>query len=827
MPRPFAPAAAGRGQEASPSAAKPPRRGAFSQQLLASRLVESKELPAATEERPAVARASLPAEATAAPNNNNCNNCNDNNNSNNNNNKAVKAVKAVKAASRCIAQPAASAATTAVGERSKTAATRATETEIATASRSNEDNSTKTTATTAPRPQHQDNSTKITATTSIKRGFLLTGAPDRQGPSNSKVVHISDTLDIASPEILREPFFSTLWLDPTYIQDDIQDLASRTLGRQLGLRGAGRDSPYGSCSLVGTMNGTSSRLNMAWDGLSYRCCVQLGISDRGPVRFQVQHGLDLDRLIYPSVDGATMETAHQICGPDNLSSSCWAIIDRGPRPISYEVAMACPRGCPTSLGWARLPVVRQKNAKGYAVASPGEEESDGSEEDETQELPSRLGQWHLRGFLGQGHQGAVVYLGSWRRKTAAAGAEAGGPGLAAVKYPVELEELRTYARIQDLSGVPTLLDFGACRRGQIFMVMPVVSPSVDEILRGRCDHDGLGGRIAWPAAAGLGARLLLVLQRIHEKGVVHCDLKPGNLLVPNGEPWVQLIDFGRSGMDGSAVFEPGHGGMRDYMSIKAGLTGGLRTPADDLESLGWLLLRCVLGGFPWSAKAKPREDESWEEGSQRVARAKLRFLDPAVGPQSFGSAKGYCPPELMEYFRAVELLGECGWQDIDYDALARPLRAAAFAPTGLTCAWERLVRCCFQEVLNPLRLLPTKRSNAFQGAEGTWDWPALASTLSNCVYWRPLSQASCEDAEPRCHSVQRGQLLRLSGRFVEEEDGRFWVEVDCVWSPGVPDFLLKGSWLLAFGRPRESSSERTGASAGWWLELVEHGRAAS
>lgn len=37
------------------------------------------------------------------------------------------------------------------------------------------------------------------------------------------------------------------------------------------------------------------------------------------------------------------------------------------------------------------------------------------------------------------------------------------------------------------------------------------------------------------------------------------------------------------------------------------------------RSLGWVLLRCVLGRLPWSAKVKPRPDETWEEGAHGAA----------------------------------------------------------------------------------------------------------------------------------------------------------------------------------------------------------------
>lgn len=41
-----------------------------------------------------------------------------------------------------------------------------------------------------------------------------------------------------------------------------------------------------------------------------------------------------------------------------------------------------------------------------------------------------------------------------------------------------------------------------------------------------------------------------------------------NVLLHRRAPHVQLIDLGRAGDKGRTSFEPGQGGMRDYMSIK-------------------------------------------------------------------------------------------------------------------------------------------------------------------------------------------------------------------------------------------------------------------
>lgn len=73
-----------------------------------------------------------------------------------------------------------------------------------------------------------------------------------------------------------------------------------------------------------------------------------------------------------------------------------------------------------------------------------------------------------------------------------------------------------------------------------------------------------------------------------------------NVLFQRRAPHVLLIDLGRAGDLGRISFEPGQGGMRDYMSIKrlfdtmnrldflrSGLEGGRRNTADDVEPAGF------------------------------------------------------------------------------------------------------------------------------------------------------------------------------------------------------------------------------------------------
>lgn len=93
--------------------------------------------------------------------------------------------------------------------------------------------------------------------------------------------------------------------------------------------------------------------------------------------------------------------------------------------------------------------------------------------------------------------------------------------------------------------------------------------------------------------------MLAALRVAHERGVLHRDVKPGNVLIGN-DGRIVLTDFGIAAIEGtSAITRTGEVvGSPEYLSPERAL-GRAAGPESDLWSLGVLLYTAVEGGSPF------------------------------------------------------------------------------------------------------------------------------------------------------------------------------------------------------------------------------------
>ena len=211
--------------------------------------------------------------------------------------------------------------------------------------------------------------------------------------------------------------------------------------------------------------------------------------------------------------------------------------------------------------------------------------------------PARVlvGRYELLGELGRGAMGVV-----WRARDPVLGREvavkqlllpAGLAEAAAEQATARaMREARTAARLHHPNAI-SVFDV-VTEDGQPWLVMEYLpSRSLAEVLA--------DGSLAPAEAARVGARVAAALAAAHELGIVHRDVKPGNILLGDGGT-VKITDFGiaRAG-DDVKVTETGlMAGTPAYLAPEVA-AGAAPSPAADVFSLGATLYAAIEGAPPF------------------------------------------------------------------------------------------------------------------------------------------------------------------------------------------------------------------------------------
>ncbi|MBI3368933.1 MAG: tetratricopeptide repeat protein [Burkholderiales bacterium] len=193
----------------------------------------------------------------------------------------------------------------------------------------------------------------------------------------------------------------------------------------------------------------------------------------------------------------------------------------------------------------------------------------------------RLGAWTLQAELGAGGMGRVFLAersdGHYRQRAAIKLLRGWSNAEALARLARERQILASLSHPH----IARLLDGGATPMGRPYLVMEYVEgQAIDAYCRAQ--------RLDLDATLALFAQVCDAVGHAHLQLVVHCDIKPSNVLVtPEGR--AMLLDFGIAQLDGQDSVPGQSNALTPRYASPEQHAGAAATPASDIFSLGRLL----------------------------------------------------------------------------------------------------------------------------------------------------------------------------------------------------------------------------------------------
>ncbi|HMO66286.1 MAG TPA: serine/threonine-protein kinase, partial [Verrucomicrobiota bacterium] len=272
----------------------------------------------------------------------------------------------------------------------------------------------------------------------------------------------------------------------------------------------------------------------------------------------------------------------------------------------------------------------------------------------------RLGGYELLELLGRGGMGQV-----WRARQLGAQREVALKVIASGLLATDAERRRFQAEVEaaaplDHPHIVPVYEVGEAEGRPYFTMKLLPGRTLAALI------PDPGASLSSREAATLLARVARAVHFAHERGILHRDLKPGNILLDAaGEPYV--ADFGlarRLELDSRLTLSGDVLGTPAYLAPEVA-TGGSHqaTIASDLYSLGAILYELLTGQPPFAAESIP------------ALLRKIAEEEPLPPSQAVRARREESPPD-PEPGRAELPLR----QDRDLARAALPLSLAALPP---------------------------------------------------------------------------------------------------------------------------------------------------
>ena len=206
--------------------------------------------------------------------------------------------------------------------------------------------------------------------------------------------------------------------------------------------------------------------------------------------------------------------------------------------------------------------------------------------------------------------------------------------------------------------IPFIKSFGYSREYNV-LIMELMGKSLEDIFESLPIK-----KMTVNCVGKLGLQMIEILEYIHNKHIIHRDIKPDNFVMGKKEKskYLYLLDFGLAKKYRSSttlkhypmIKKKNLTGTARYASINA-LNGLTQSRRDDLEAVGYVMLYFLRGKLPWQGlHVKNKEDRY-----HRIMEIKIETTPSEL-------CKGF-PKEFEEYINYTRNLEY--EQDPDYEYL--------------------------------------------------------------------------------------------------------------------------------------------------------------
>ena len=166
------------------------------------------------------------------------------------------------------------------------------------------------------------------------------------------------------------------------------------------------------------------------------------------------------------------------------------------------------------------------------------------------------------------------------------------------------------------------------------------------------------GRFSMMAALNIARDILSGVEELHLRGVIHCDLKPANVVLSRGrdnEQTAKLIDFGIARLEAEKQREAGFTGTPAYASLEQ-VRNQEVTRASDVYSVGVILYEMLVGARPFGSvkeqlRGRPESLLTFGDFPRGLDQLVARMLAPLAEDRP---TVGHANTRVAELFVALD-----------------------------------------------------------------------------------------------------------------------------------------------------------------------------